>query len=530
MNATIDREVALLSRVPSTESQPVVRCLELASALERQGEWRGAAACLREALEQEPARADIAFRLGNLMTRLGVLEEAAASYGHALQCRPEFAEAWFNLGVVRSLRQEFCEALHCYQRALRLRPRYAEAHNNLGVLLHAAGRRQEALAAYAAALKANPRYAQARFNRAQLYEQLEELEAAERDYRHALRDEPNSADAHNNLGNLLLGQNRVEEARRCYRRALQHDAQHGQARWNLAWADLLTGRFREGWAGYEHRFSARHRPRHDGPRWRGEPLEGRRLLIWAEQGLGDTLQMVRWVERAAAAGGPVVLECHPPLTPLFQNLPGVEQVVAIGNPLPPCDLQIPLLSLPGLLGVDLQSLPGPVPYLQADPERVGRWREWLAAYRRPHWGLAWAGNPQFERDRYRSLPAELCRPLLERPGTWFSVRPDAAPLPGVVPLSSRLKDFADTAALLQCLDLLISVDTAPAHLAGAMGREVWILLPFAPDWRWMLERLDSPWYPSMRLFRQRSRGDWKGVIAEVVQALDRRLTSPRMVL
>ncbi len=523
MKAATRRQAETLIAALEQQGPTAALCLELGSLLERQGDWPGALACLRQALEAEPGNAEIAFRLGNLLMRAGLTEEAASRYSQAVTLRPQFAEAWFNLGVARSMRQELVAAMHCYERAIRARPAYADAHNNLGILLHGAGRVAEAMSAYEAALEADPHYVSARYNRAQLHQQTGALGEAERDYRRVIREDAGHADAHNNLGNVLLAAGRAEEARRSFRRALEHKPEHPEARWNLGCADLLTGRFREGWRGYEHRFAqfrggARHRQL---PRWQGEPLNGRRLLVWAEQGLGDTIQMVRWVAPVLARGGPVVLECHRPLVPLLAGMSGLAAVVAIGDPLPPADLEVPLMSLPGLLGVDLKSLPGPFPYLAPAPELVADWRHWLDPHPRPWIGVAWAGNARFERDQSRSISPAEWSPLVTGPGTFFSVRPDAVPMPGVLPLAGRLTDFHQTAALMANLDLIVSVDTAAAHLAGALGRPVWTLIPAAPDWRWLLDRADSPWYPTMRLFRQPARGKWQPVIAALGEELAR---------
>jgi hypothetical protein len=248
------------------------------------------------------------------------------------------------------------------------------------------------------------------------------------------------------------------------------------------------------------------------PRWNGEVLPGQRLLIWAEQGLGDTLQFARYARLLARAGADVVLEVQPSLERLVrESLPDVE-VIAYGQSIPDHDAQVPLLSLPLILGTRLGSIPADVPYLSADPERVRAWAERLGppgGMRRV--GLVWAGNREHKNDRRRSLEPDLLRPLAELPSIeWLRVQPGATPRPPLemVDRTAELADFADTAALLMQLDLVITVDTSVAHLAGALGRPVWIMLPYEPDWRWLLERTESPWYPTARLFRQARPGDW----------------------
>jgi hypothetical protein len=293
---------------------------------------------------------------------------------------------------------------------------------------------------------------------------------------------------------------------------------------------LLEGNFAQGWPEYDwrrwHKDVARPFPQ---PLWDGSPLKGRTLLLHAEQGLGDTLQFIRYSARVPRDGGRVVLECQPALLPLLRGLPGLDQVLPLGAALPPFDVQAPLPSLPGLFGTTADSIPAEVPYLRADPERVGQWRRELGPGDGFTVGIAWQGNPKNKGDRRRSVALSRFVPLAEVPGVRLcslQVGAGTEQLAGadfpLLDLGSRLTDFVDTAAAVSCLDLVVCVDTALAHLAGALGKPVWLAVASAPDWRWLLGRPDSPWYPTLRLFRQPSPGDWQSVFAQLAAALRQR--------
>ena len=307
---------------------------------------------------------------------------------------------------------------------------------------------------------------------------------------------------------------------------------YADAHWNLSLLNLLTGDFESGWPGFEWRWQTKqqnfHR-RHDSrPLWDGQPLAGRTILLHAEQGLGDTIQFVRYVPLVQERGGRVVVECQPPLLSLLADSPGIDLVLAQGEPLPAFEVQAPLLSLPGILGTTLGSIPARVPYLRADPELAQSWRKKLEPLGGFKVGIVWQGNPQFKGDRQRSIPLRHYQALARVEGVrLLSLQkgPGADPLRAgatafpVLDLGAQLETFGDTAAVLENLDLLISSCTSVPHLAGALGVPVWLALPFVPDWRWLLEREDSPWYPHHRLFRQDRPGDWNGVFERIATAL-----------
>ncbi len=351
----------------------------------------------------------------------------------------------------------FAEAENCYHEALRLNPRYAEAHNNLASALQALGRHEEALAGYDLAL---------------LYQ-------------------PDSASAH----------------------------------WNRSLAWLQQGDYQRGWPEYEWRWRRDRvvRRRLPGAPWDGAPLDGRTLLIYPEQGLGDQIQFVRYAPLARQQGGRVVVECPPALLGLFATCPGIDQLVAEGTPLPPFDVHVPVMSLPHRLGTTLETIPAAVPYLSADPARVASWAEVLAGIPGYRVGIAWQGNPRHAWDRHRSIPLARFAPLAQVPGVRLvslqkgpgveQLRGLAERLPVAVLPDGPEGTFLDTAAVVSQLDLVVTADTALAHLAGALGVPVWVALSAHSDWRWLRDREDTPWYPSMRLFRQATLGDWPGVFA-----------------
>jgi hypothetical protein len=380
-----------------------------------------------------------------------------ASHRCTVARHPGYQNAYLSLSNALAVRGRPDEAIAACRRAIRIDPGYWQAVSNLGTLLQEGGNLAEAIAAYRATL-------------------------AERD----------DAAIHVNLAHALLG----------------------------------TGAFDEGWQHYEYRHAL---PQQEGdwtqvaqPRWRGEPGAGRTLLVHAEQGLGDTIQFCRYLGLAAARGCRVVFQVQPPLARLVAGLAGVAAVVGRGQPLPPFDLHCPLLSLAQVFATRLETIPAEIPYLQADPAAVAAWAAALPDRPGLKVGLAWAGNPQLAADRRRSIAPARLAPLLACPGlVWYSLQKDALAPAGMIDLMAGVGDLADTAALIANLDLVVAVDTAVAHLAGAMGKPVWLLNRFDTDWRWLRDRDDSPWYPTLRQFRQAAPGDWDDVIARVRAELGR---------
>jgi Flp pilus assembly protein TadD len=445
--------------------------------------------------------AETLYFLGNRRMAAGDNAGAEACFREATRLEPDLAEAWCNLGLMLAAKNVLDEAEACYRRAIRLGPDYAEIHINLGILL---ARRKR-------------------------------FDDAEKSYRQAIALSPQSLVAWSNLGVLYACCKREPEAEQCYRHVMELDDQYRSARFNLSYLLLRQGRFDEGWACLEARDSHRHlESRFACPRWQGDALIGKSLLIGYEGGHGDMIQFCRYVPVLKSHGAArVSIICHPALKRLFATLDGADGVFAFDEhvPLTGWDYWTPPLSIPYHCKTRIDSIPAALPYLTADPVGARTWQQRLPAGGM-RIGLVWKGNPDFENDADRSVPAlDVFAPLGMLAGvTLVSVQKGAgeeearnppAQLP-LVDLGGQTKDFADVAAIIANLDLLISVDTAAAHLAGAMGKPVWLMLPaYKADWRWLADRADSPWYPGvMRLFRQTRAGDWATVVTDMCAALE----------
>lgn len=470
---------------------------------------------------------------GLALAALGRGEEAVASHDRAIALDPNLAEAFAGRGAALASLGRPEDALASLDRALNLKPGLAEAHNDRGVVLARLGRATEAVEAHARAAALRPDHGVYQVHHGLALARLKQGEAALACYDRALALAPGNAEAWSARGKALADLQRLDEALESYDRALTLQPDHPEARSGRGLVRLLQGRLVEGFLDYEHRWRSR-----DGPTprftehaaWTGaQDLAGRTLLLHAEQGFGDTIQFVRYAELARRRGAEVLIEVPPPLRRLMAALDPPARVFARGEPLPPFDLHCPLLSLPAAFGTDLAAIPWSGPYLRADPAEIDLWRRRLGPARGPRIGLAWSGNPTHNNDLNRSLAAEALD-RLAGPGRQFiclqrdvRAQDEAWLAEGALkPFRGDLVDFATTAALAQTCDLVISVDTAIAHLAGALGKPVWILLPWTPDWRWGLQGEDSPWYPSARLVRQPHRGDWGSVILDVAERLSRR--------
>jgi len=473
------------------------------------------------------------LELGNSLLLAGRAAEAVRAYERAVELGPGNARAHNNLAVAWAEQRRFERAIAGYQHALRLDPRYAEAHYNLGNALRELARREDALASYDRACALRPDWEAVHCNRGLALAGLGREAHAEAAYRRALALRADYPEAHNNLGLSLELQGRLDEAKVHFDRALELAPDFASAHSNRAQLRLLQGDFRQGWAEYEWRWRLPgvSLPPIDVRPWDGRSVEGRTVLTRAEQGFGDTIQFARLAGMLKEAGARVVLECQPALTRLLATAPGVDAVVARGDPLPHCDVQIPLASLPHALGVlDLDSVSRHVPYLRADREIVAKWRRALAGHDGLRVGVVWKGNPRHPQDCHRSIPVERFASLAELPGVKLFSLQIGAPAPAwlhdLVGGGQALA-FEETAAIVANLDLVVSCDTAAVHLAGALGRPVWIALPPVPDFRWLLDRDDSPWYPSLRLFRQKRLGDWEELFARLAKALVERASQPR---
>ena len=508
---------------------------DLGNALKDQGQADEAIACYRRALRVDPHHPDAHANLALALFEGGDLEEAALCYVQALRINPNHANAHNNLGLAFSAQGKLDEAVAYYRRALALKPDYAEAYSNLGNALKGQRKWEEAVGCYHRALELKPDYAEAHSNLGNALADQGKLEEAIKCYHRALQLKPDYVDAHLNLGCSFCDQGKLDEAFVCYRRALALKPDFADAHWNHSLLMLLTGDFERGWAEYEWRWQTKlkyFQPRgFSQPLWDGRPLAGRTILLHDEQGLGDTIQFVRYAPLVKERVGTVLFECHPRLLPLLKESAGIDQIVARGAPLPPFDVRMPLLSVPAIFGSTLVNIPAPVPYLRADSERIAYWAKELAGLRGLRIGIAWQGDSDNTKDRQRSVSLAQFEPLAQvNDVRLVSLQkgPGAGQLHAlagrltVFDLGDRLDAeaaFIDTAAVMMNLDLIVAVDTAVAHLAGALGVPVWLALPFVPDWRWLLEREDSPWYPQHRLFRQKRPGDWSEVFERIAGAL-----------
>jgi tetratricopeptide (TPR) repeat protein len=515
----------------------------LGLATSEMGRGERAAQLITKAIAAEPRNAHYRHSLGVVLRTLGRPEEAVASFRAALEIDPKAAMTLTVLGNALKALGRFEEAEKCHLRALEVQPDFVEALSNLGSTYKEAGRLDQAIERFRQALELRPDHPELHYNLGNAWLALGRFEDAEEAFGRAVETAPGHARALSNRGVALREQGRAEDAAASLRAALEIAPDYAEAHWNLGLALLMDGRYEEGWREYEWRARIPDFPmrRFKAPSWDGGPLAGRTLLVHAEQGLGDTLQFARYLRLAADAGGRVVFECPPALASLLSRLEGCDAPVPRGGDLPPFDVQAPLMSLPGLLDPGLEKAAAMVPYLAPDAGLAERWKARLGEDGRLKIGIGWQGNPDYRADRRRSVPlarfSGLTRlegvrlvSLQKGPGVdqlegFAAAQRDEGT--GIEALGPAFDDeagaFMDTTAVMTNLDLVIASDTAVPHLAGALGREVWLVLPFAPDWRWGRGGETVPWYPTMRLFRQDRPGDWEGVFERVVGALKDRM-------
>lgn len=498
-------------------------------ALSALGRYEEAIGQFGTAISLNPGLADAYASRGNAFQHLRRYEEALTQYDIALQHQPQHPVFLNNRGVALKSLGRWHEAAQCYEQAVTLAPSYTHAHNNLGTALHELGRYDEALAQYDIAIAQAPTYAEAHNNKGITLEVLRRYDEALASYTTALALNPAYADAHNNKGFTLQAMKRYEEALASYDEALRLAPGHVGALYNQGSVWLLQGDYLRGWERYESRWARgdTQRVAFASPLWLGEtPLAGKTLLLFAEQGLGDTLQFCRYVPLLEAQGATVLLMAQPPLLELLATLPGAAQLLAQDTPPPPHDLHCPLMSLPHALHTEAHTVPANVPYLFAPAAARKRWQARLGTKTKPRIGIVWAGNPNHKNNHNRSIPLSLFTPLFDIQEVELhclqkecSAQERAALQQANVRMHDEvIADFADTAGLVEAMDEVIVVDTAVAHLAGAMGKRMALLLPFAPDYRWGAEGLATPWYPAAQLWRQNHPGEWAEIIAAL--ALD----------
>ena len=539
--------------------------LREALALQRQGRLREAEKIYARVRKAAPDNFDVLNLFGVLKLQQGQVGEAQQLLSAAVKANPRVGGAWSNLGQALHALKRVPEALECLDQARALAPDDVGILNQHANVLVSLGRTQEALAELQQVLARVPNHIEARLSSGVVHGMVGMPERALVDFDAARNLAPGHAGVHYNRGvalvtlgryaeaveagdravalapqhsaawlnrgKALMQLNRCDEAVASYGQALAVRKDYADAHFNLALALLTRGDYRRGFEEYEWRWRRTGMPPQKSrgkPLWLGEyPLARKTVLLHAEQGLGDTIQFARYVPLLAAGGAKVILEVQPELQSLMRRLDGAAAVIARGETAPPFDVHCPLGSLPLALHTEPASVPAQIPYLVADDAQTATWSARLAALPRPRVAIAWSGNPSHDNDRNRSIPFAQLTPMLAAPASFVGIQrdvraEDAAALAGerrVTQLGEELADFSDTAAVLALCDLVIAVDTAPAHLTGAMGRPVWALIPFAPDWRWTREGASTPWYPTARLFRQPALGDWQSVIARVAEEL-----------
>lgn len=554
-----------MAQSPKTSPHPGLPELQSARALQRQGRFAEAKVLCDALVQQAPKDFEVLHLSGLVHAQLQQLAASVDLMCRAIAVRPDSHTSYYVMGYAMCQLRQYAAAVECFDKALALNPDYAEAACERGSALTELEHHGEALESYTLATKINPAYAAAwsnqgnallalgqprvaiaRFdqalaldaqvadswlNRGNAYQALGEGEIALTSYDRAIALRPSDVLAYSNRAVTLKHLHRFNESLASCAQALALDPQHADTYWNRGLTRLLLGDLRGGFADYQWRWKrAAFAPivrKFQQPMWLGEEsVLGKTVLLHAEQGLGDSLQFARYAQAVADLGANVVLEAEPALLALLTELPGADQLVSQGDPLPPFDLHCPLLTLPLALGTTLDSIPATVPYLRANPDLQAKWLALLGTKDRLRIGLVWSGSPLHRDDHNRSIPLAKLMAQLPSGHHYVSLQKEvrdsdqgALEASGLAHFGTRLETFADTAALCACMDLVISVDTSVAHLSGALGQATWILLPHLPDWRWLLERSDSPWYPSARLYRQTQARDWSTPLAQLAADL-----------
>jgi tetratricopeptide (TPR) repeat protein len=539
-----EQAVTLITQALSLNAFHAPAYNNLGNAFDAQGKHEQALACYRKALSLQPDYVDAHVNLGACYAATGKLEEAIDCYQRALAFDPEASVAHSNLGNVLHEQGRLDEAVACHKRALSLNPGDPLAYSNLGNVLSDQRMLDDAIACYRKAIELRPDFAEAHSNLGNALGDQGELAESIDSYCNAIALKPGFAEAHSNLGNALLALGRVEDAELELRQALelQPDSVHGK--FSYALLKLLAGDYETGLPLYECRFEekalsrvystlrARSAMLRGAPRWQGEDAADRILMVWTDQGLGDSLMMMRYLPRLKSRGfSRVIVYCEPALVRTVRTIVEVDEVVSAADPPPfgKFDCHCPIMSLPLLFNTRLETMPRDVPYLHVPPELRQDWARKLSGIASPRIGVLWAGGALYPRNPLRSIRLERWSPLLSISGVnWVSLQKgeEARQLEEtdwtILDRMDECGDLLDTAALIEQLDLVIGVDTAVAHLTGALGKPMWMMNRFESEWRWMLGREDSPWYPTMRIFRQARPGDWDEVIARVAAALKAR--------
>jgi Flp pilus assembly protein TadD len=508
------------------------QAISVALAHHRAGRLGEAEKIYRQVLVRQPSHPDALQLLGVCYGQSGQPEKAVALISRALAIRPDVAEFHGNLGEFLRALGRIPESIASFERAIALNGSDPVIRNNFGVSLAEARQGEAAIAQFRRAIELKGDYPDPHSNMGAVLNAMDRPDEALAEIQTALAMNPQLTGAYINLGDVQFSKGEFSQAISTLSQALSFNPDDAKVHANLALVYLVTGDFERGWREHEWRLRVPEivgRRELAQPRWEGGDLRGKTILLHPEQGFGDMIQFARFIPQVAGRGGKVILESPMETLRLFRDFPGVWELAERGKPLPHFDVQCPLMSLAWVFGATEQTIPHSVPYLKADAELARQWAgRFEAAGDRLRVGLAWAGRPEHAKDRSRSMKLEQFAPLASvENAVFYSLQMGQAAAQAAKPPSGlnltdwtkEVRDFADSAAMIEHLDLLVTVDTSVAHLAAAMGKRVWLLLPRIPDWRWMLDRPDSPWYPTMRLFRQTTRGDWGEVLRRVVEAM-----------
>jgi tetratricopeptide (TPR) repeat protein len=533
-----------------------------------QGNYEMAITHIKKSIRLNKENADAYYNLGNAYVGKGLFDEALPCYLETIRLNPGIADAYINIGNIHREKKQTDKAMAYYKEAVKTDPSLPDASNNLGNILIEKGRLDEAIECFQMVTHKHPGFAPAFFNLGRAFQIKSQFDDAVLNYREAVKLNPSDAETYNNLGTALYEKGEIAEAVKCYRKAMELkedlDTAHcnlgitlhqqgyfdeallsyrkallinpelADAHLNMSYILLSRCNFKDGWKEFEWRWKTgefisqqRALPK---PAWDGSDIAGKTILLTSEQGFGDVIQFVRYAPLLAGRGAKVIVECLKEMNSLLQTVEGIHQIIVKGKTLPDFDIHCPLLSLPYLFNTTPETIPANIPYLHAGNDLLQIWREKFQPNNDKHRiGIAWAGNPRHSNDRNRSCQPEIFLPLTENKAvSLFSLQKDSYTVQsdnvikkmGMIDYTNEINDFSDTAAFIMNLDLVISVDTAVAHLAGALGKPVWLLLPFVPDWRWMLDREDSPWYPTMKLFRQPQPCDWGSIIHLITENIN----------
>jgi tetratricopeptide (TPR) repeat protein len=525
-NGDADEALRVLRIAAEADPTDLATRFQMANAQAHIGDFARAIENYRHCISKQPASYEAFNNLSLVLRRNGEVQGAIVAAQKSLTLFPKFQIALNNLGLALCDARQYPEAIMNFRAALEISPDNPEIANNLGVAVHANGDLTDAALILQRAISIRPDWPEALINLGNVLRAQGNLDEATMLYRAAHSANSDSTNALGNLGLALLNLNNPIEAAEAYTKALRISPDNGDIRMSLGIAQLMQGNYANGWKNYEARwhaeqFTTNHK-RFTIDRWKGETIQGRKLLVYAEQGFGDTLQFCRYLPLLSDQGAEVHFECQRPILELSRSLQGVETVIARKDPLPEVDYCVPLMSIPYILGTTLESIPANVPYLSSTSQKVGSFQAQLKGETLKV-GLVWLGNPDRQDDDMRRCPETALAPILVVDDVQFVILQVGRKFPNslgdLLDFGAQCTDFNDTAAAIAALDLVITVDTATAHLAGAIGKPVWVMLSHHADWRYLMDREDSPWYPTMRLFRQSSHGDWAGLTATVAHQL-----------